>query len=107
MPKTSGLGAALYLDGYDLSGDIGAIGKIAGGPALLDVTSIDKFANERIGGVRDGGISFSAFFNPTITVQEHDRLKTLPTTDVQAMCRLAATPGTPALGDPAAVLLGK
>lgn len=105
--KTSGLGAALYLDGFDLSGDIGAIGTIAGGPTLLDVTGIDKMAHERIGGVRDGKVSFNAFFNPTITVQEHARLSALPRTNVQAMVRLASTPGTPALGDYAANIYGK
>lgn len=107
MAKVSGLGAALYLDGYDLSGDVGAINSIAGGPALLDVTGIDKLAYERIGGVRDGKLSFSAFFNPTITVQEHARLSTLPRTDVMAMARLASTPGSPALGDYAANILAK
>lgn len=105
--STGGLGAALYLDGYDLSGDIGAVNTIAGGPAVLDVTGIDKFANERIGGRRDGSMSFNAWFNPTITTQEHARLSTLPRTDVQAMCRLASVPGTPALGDWAACLVAK
>lgn len=106
MAKQSGLGAALYLDGFDLSGDVGAVDKIHGGCATLDVTGLDKLAYERIGGLRDGDISFKAFFNPTITVQEHARLSTLPRTDVDAMVELW-TPGAPALGDYSACILGK
>lgn len=106
MTKQGGLGAALYLDGFDLSGDVGAVDQIRGGCNTLDITGIDKSAMERIGGLRDGGISFKAFFNPTITVQEHARLSGLPRTDVLGMVALA-TPGGFALGDQAACILGK
>lgn len=99
MSKASGLGDALWVAGYDLSGDIGALSKIGGGPAVQDVTSIDKSAMERIGLGRDGNIDFSAFFNPT---RAHPRLSALPTTDqILTYCR-----GT-ALGSPAACLVGK
>ncbi|MBP8301850.1 MAG: hypothetical protein KA020_15880 [Planctomycetes bacterium] len=107
MAKGSGLGSALFLDGFDLSGDVGAVNTIAGGNSPFDITGIDKLAVERLGGRRDGNISFNAFFNPTATVQEHARLSTLPRTDVQALCRLTTTPGTPALGDWAACLVAK
>jgi hypothetical protein len=62
--KQTGLGDNCYISGYNLSGDVGSLGRIGGGPALLDVTGIDKSAFERLGGLRDGGVDFSAFFNP-------------------------------------------
>lgn len=101
MAKQSGLGDALYLTGFDLSGDIGSLGRVAGGPSTQDVTGIDKSAMERIGGLRDGGIDFTAYFNKAAG-QEHLRLSTLPTTDVVVTyCR-----GT-TLGNPAAALVAK
>ncbi|MFJ3923012.1 hypothetical protein [Streptomyces sp. NPDC090022] len=81
MSKQSGLGDALYIAGYDLSGDIGAVNAIGGGPAALELTGIDKAAFERIGGLRDGRIDYTAFFNPA-TDRAHDRLSLLPTSDV-------------------------
>lgn len=81
MSKQSGLGDALYIAGYDFSGDIGSVGAVGGGPAALEVTGIDKSAPERIGGLRDGRIDFTAFFNPAAG-RAHPRLSLLPTTDV-------------------------
>jgi hypothetical protein len=101
MAKQSGLGDNLYVAGYDLSGDIGSLGSIAGGPGVLEVTGIDKSAAERIGGGRDGKLEFVAFFNPAST-RAHPRLSLLPTADqVLTYCR-----GT-ALGSPAAALVAK
>ena len=82
MAKQSGLGDAFFLAGYDLSGDLGSI-NTSGGPAALEVTGIDKSAFERTGGLRTGGMSWQAWFNPAAN-QAHDRLSTLPTTDVIA-----------------------
>lgn len=99
--KTGGMGDRLWVGGYNLSGDIGSVQRIAGGPAALDVTSIDKSGFERIGGVRDGGIDFTAYFNPAAS-QAHPVLSALPTSDVVVTyCR-----GT-ALGNHAAALVGK
>lgn len=81
MSKQSGLGDVLYIAGYDFSGDIGSLGGIGGGPAALEVTGIDKSAPERIGGLRDGHIDFTSFFNPTAG-RSHPRLSLLPTGDV-------------------------
>ena len=72
--KQSGLGDAFYIAGVDLSGDIGSLGSIHGGPAVHDVTGIDKSAMERIGGLRDGSIEFTAFFNDAVG-QSHLTLK--------------------------------
>jgi hypothetical protein len=81
MAKQSGLGDNLYVDGYDLSGDIGSLSRIGGGPSALEFTGINKSAFERKGGLRDGEITFDAYFNPT-TDETHDILGDLPTVDV-------------------------
>jgi hypothetical protein len=82
MAKASGLGDFCYVDGFDLSGDIGSLSKISGGNSPLVVTGINKSAYERIGGKRDGEIDFTAFHN-TAAGQEHPVLSALPTTDRQ------------------------
>lgn len=99
--KTNGLGQNLYVDGFNLSGDIGALDNISGGPKALDVTAIVKSAHERIGGQRDGNIKFTAFFNPSAG-QEHPVLSVLPTTDGSVILATALT-----IGSPAACMIGK
>ncbi|WP_413102218.1 hypothetical protein [Streptomyces sp. Inha503] len=81
MGKQSGLGDNLYIAGYELSGDIGSIGNVGGGPAALDMTGINKAAMERVGGLRDGRLQYVAYFNPD-TDRAHPRLSALPTGDV-------------------------
>src|SRR5882724_10756902 len=94
MTKQSGLGDNLYISGYDLSGDIGSLDSISGPQAVLDVTSIDKSAMQRIGGERDGLIEYTAFFDKQAN-QAHSRLSLLPTTDqMLTYCR-----GTAAVGE--------
>jgi hypothetical protein len=91
----------LYVGGYDLSGDIGALSSIDGGNKPIDVTGINKAGHERIGGERDGSMAWSAFFNTAIG-QAHPVLSALPRVDVGVMyCR-----GTN-LGDPCASLVAK
>src|SRR4249920_133516 len=101
MAKTSGLGDNLYVGGYDLSGDIGAVDTISGPINPLDVTAINDSANSRIGGLRDGLIEFTAFHN-TAAGQEHARLSLLPTADTQIEYARGTT-----LGNPAACLVAK
>ena len=101
MAKQSGLGSALYIDGYDLSNDIGAIDEIGGGNEPLTVTGIDKFGIERIGGHRDGRISYTAYFNPAAD-RAHDRLSALPTTDTIVTYALGS-----AIGGPSAAIVAK
>ena len=101
MAKQSGLGDNGYVAGYDLSGDIAALTRVGGGPAALEVTGIDKYAFERIGGLRTGEIAFNVWFNKAAG-QSHLALRGLPTADVHVMyCR-----GT-TLGKPAACLVSK
>lgn len=101
--KSSGLGDNLYIAGFDASGDIQQLGKVGGGPALLNFTAINKSAYERQGGVRDGGIEYTAFFNHVpVTGGIHEKLAALPRTDqIVTYCR-----GT-TLGDEAAALVSK
>jgi hypothetical protein len=105
MAKQSGLGDNFYVSGYDLSGDTASLDSISGGPALIDVTGINKAAYERIGGNRDGHIEWTSFFNPDtpgLTFTEHTALAGLPTTDVNLMYFRGTT-----LGGPVAALVGK
>ncbi len=99
MAKSNGLGDNFYVGGHDISGDIQALGKISGGPAVIDVTDITQSAHSRLGGLRDGGIDFTSFFDP---VTAHPVLSALPTADtLLTYCR-----GT-TLGNPAACLNAK
>jgi len=101
MGKESGLGDNAYVGVYDLSGDICALSRNGGGPALMDVTAIDNVAHERIGGLRDGEISFQSWFDDQ-TGKVFDALKTMAITDVQVLYFRGLT-----LGDPAAAIIAK
>ena len=96
MAKQSGLGMKLYLMGYDMSGDVGAINTMRSSMAVIDVTAIDGTTHERIPGLRDGEITFSVFFN-SATGETHDYLATLPTTDVLCMVLTSTTAGQPVI----------
>lgn len=101
MVKSSGLGDNFYVAGFDLSGDVGALDSIHGGNSPLIVTGIDKSAPERIGGLRDGAIDFSSFFNDA-AAQEHVVLKPTAFTGVldwnATYCRGTALGGEAAFG---------
>lgn len=64
MAKSSGMGMAVFVDGYDISGDFQSFGRLGGGPAVIETTGVDKSAFERIGGLRDGAIEGVTYFNP-------------------------------------------
>jgi hypothetical protein len=80
MAKQTGLGDRLFVDGYDLSGDIGSIQSVRGGPAAMDVTDITQSGYGRLGGHRDGGIDFTSWFDKA-ALASHPALSTLPTAD--------------------------
>ena len=101
MAKASGLGQRLFIGGSNVSGDIGSIDNAASPVAPLDVTGIDKSAIERIGGLKDGALDYTAFFNPSDD-QAHEVFSALPTTDVHELYCTGTT-----LGDPAAGMLAK
>lgn len=93
--QQNGLGDLFYLGGNDLSGDVGEIKEISGGPALVDVTNLTQSATARIGTTFTGLIDFTAFFNAT---GEHPVLKTLPTTSVIGTYVRGTSPTAPAAG---------
>ena len=100
MSKQSGLGDRFFLDGYDLSGDVGQLDTIRGGPSPLVVTDITESAMDRLGGKKDSEIRWKSWFNPA-TNRAHDVLSPLPLSSRHAMyCR-----GT-AVGSYAACLVG-
>ena len=101
MSKQSGLGDNLYVGGFNASGDIGTINKVSGGPAALEVTDITQSGHARIGGMRDGGIDYTAYFDPTVGAS-HDTFAALPLTDA-VVSYLRGT----ALGSPAASCVAK
>ena len=101
MAKKNGLGAQLYIGGYDVTNDIGSVETVEETVALQSVTGLDKSAVERIRGIKSGRIAFSGFFNDA-SLREHVALKSLPTSNVQAMMLTSST-----LADQGAILTGK
>jgi hypothetical protein len=97
MAKQSGLGDQLFIDGYDISGDVGSVDTIATPMEPLEATGINKYAKERIVGQRDASLEFASFFNPAVG-QTFQRLKLLPTTDVLATYFHGSTIGNMAFG---------
>lgn len=103
MAKQTGLGDRFFISGYNMSGDVGSLGKIGGGPAPVEVTGIDKSGFERLGGLIDGSIEWSSFFNPGPAANAaHLVLGALPRTSVHTMYCRGAT-----LGGAGAALIGK
>ena len=107
MAKQGGLLQNFYLEGYDLSGDVGSIEAASLLRGTLDVTGLDKTSVERIYARRDGALSWKAFFNPD-SGQAHPVLSALPTADVQAVWALSTdTDSGLAVGDPAYGIVAK
>lgn len=80
MSKQTGMGAALWVGGVDLSGDTGGLSRINNARGVLPSTGIDKSAMERLHGLRDGGLEWQSWFNPAAS-QAHATLKAVPSTD--------------------------
>lgn len=85
MAKQSGIGDRLYVDGYDLSGDVGAIQTISSTRGEQDVTGLNAAGHERLQTLADSELSFTSFYTGTTTgaggvgdasgVHAHERLK--------------------------------
>jgi hypothetical protein len=101
MAKKSGLGQQIFVNGYDLSGDVAAIDSAGSPRNLLDITALNASATERLVGLSDGNIGVSSWFNDS-TEQEHAAYKGLPTTDQIVTWAFGGT-----RGDVAACLVGK
>lgn len=83
------------LGGYDLSGEVNALGKVSGSLATLDMTPINKSAHVRLDGIKDGGIDFTTLFDPAAG-HSHPVLATLPRTDVICFYLRGGVLGNPA-----------
>lgn len=101
MAKETGLGDQLFVGGYDIGGDVSAIGTLSTPREVLPATGITKYAHERLFGKRDGNAEFTAYFNDA-TDQVHEALKGLPRTDVHVMYLHGTT-----LGNESAAMVGK
>ena len=101
MAKKSGLGQQIFVNGYDLSGDVATIDNAGSPRELLDTTALNASAHERVMGLSDGNIGVSSWFNDA-SEQEHAAYSGLPTTDRIVMWVFGAT-----RGDVAACLVGK
>ncbi len=66
MTKQSGVGAALLVNEFDVSGDIGAMNSISLSWNLQDDTGLDKSGTERIVLRGDAEMSYSAFWNAAV-----------------------------------------
>lgn len=92
MAKSGGLGQGIIISGVDLSGDVGEVNEVGGGPSALDVTAINKSALERIGGLLDGRLNYTAFFDDAAGAS-HPTLAALPTGDIVVAYFMASTLG--------------
>lgn len=93
MSKSSGLGDAFWVGGYDISNDTQSL-KTGSPLKTLDTTGIDKSAHERLGGKRDGSLQSVQFFNKT---GAHVPLSALPRADTIATYGRGTTLGAPAM----------
>ena len=101
MGKESGLGAAYFVDGYDLSGDSREFGTISKSMSPLEVPGIDARSMERVYGKLDGLISWTSYFNPSNN-QAHAVLSAPPRAD-----RVASYFHRQTLGVPVANMVSK
>ena len=102
MTTKSGLGSRFFLDGYDISGDVGAIGTIRCANNPIDVSSIDVSGTKRISGRKTGEMAWNVFFNDAAS-QEHVALKAITRTDRYALWAQSCA----AIGDLGIAMLGK
>lgn len=78
--KLTGLGSNFYVGGYDLSGDVNALGNVSTPLATLEVTGINKSAMERLPSLADGNMSFTTIFDLDAGA-EQKVLSPMPRTD--------------------------
>lgn len=80
MTKSDGLGANLYVSGYDISGDTQMVGSVRGGFETTPRTTIDKFAVSRFKARVDGELNLTTFFDDANDAS-HETFSSLPTAD--------------------------
>jgi len=94
MAKKAGLAQKFFAGAYDLSGDISAINNCSTPVGVLDVTSIDMSATDRLQGLVSGNLAFNAFFNDA-SGAAHAALR-VPTAGAPVSWFLGQTVGDPA-----------
>lgn len=101
MVKTAGLSDSFFVNGYDLSGDVGAIQQMGATIGEMNATGLNKLAMERLQLLGDSTINWNCFFTGDTSdsgnVHAHERLRTLSNT---ALCTYfnGTTPGNLAVG---------
>ncbi len=102
MTVESAVGSRFFLDGYDLTGDVGQIGRIGYTNSPLDITNIADSGMRRLPGRKTGEMSWNVFFNDA-TAQEHLALKAINRNDRYA----AWAHRCAAIGDSGVAMRGK
>lgn len=102
MTKSSGMGAALWVAGYDVGASTNSLSRISGGNTPIPMTDITQSAMAREGGLRSGGMDIVSYWNPSAG-GSHDVYSPLPRTD--AIATYVAY--TPAIGTPCVSCIGK
>jgi hypothetical protein len=104
MAKRTGLANSLFVDGYDLSGDINSVGSMGGGFSPIDMTDITQSAMDRLSGVRDGHMDIVSYLNNTALTTAHARFKGVSTSSADQILTYCA--GS-TIGDPVGCLTAK
>jgi hypothetical protein len=92
--KVSGLGDDMLFGGYHIGGDVQTL-SISTPLGVLEVTDITQFAKSRLGGLRDGNISLTAYLDPAAG-QAHAAFSPLTLSDVVATYLRGQAIGNPA-----------
>jgi len=92
MPKMSGSGQRLIVDGVDISGSVTAIGGANVSVNLAAHTGLDKYALERIALLASGSLQVATWFDPT---GSHDAFKDSPQSDAEATLLFPGGAGQP------------
>jgi hypothetical protein len=99
--KSTGMGAQVWVSGYDVGGSTNSLSRISGGPAPLVLTDVTQSAFERKGGERDGGMTLVSYYNVDAGAS-HAVYSPLPTADA-----LVTYANGTAIGSPAASTMAK
>ena len=97
MTKRAGFPMNLWVDGYSLHGDVGAISGLSTSRGLMEDTGIDKSAVERLLLRADVKCAFKSFFNDSAGAI-FPAFKARPTTSRVVLLSLGITRGCPAIG---------
>jgi hypothetical protein len=95
VSKQNGLGDQFFFGGYVIGGDVQEL-SLHGGNSPIDVTDITQYAHSRLGGVRDGEIAWTSFFDNAAGAA-HQALSPLTRADVICGYLRGQAVGAPAL----------